>query len=71
MRHLITVVDPKRVPEADPESVRTMGAAPDTTATPTEKEEPAESVTEIAAVETPTEEKSTGDKTSDEIKTDA
>lgn len=27
IRHLITQVDPKRVPEADPESVRTLGAA--------------------------------------------
>jgi small subunit ribosomal protein S6 len=28
IRHLVTVVDPKRVPEPDPESVRTLGAAP-------------------------------------------
>jgi small subunit ribosomal protein S6 len=31
IRHLITVVDPKRVPEVDAESVRTLGAAPETT----------------------------------------
>jgi small subunit ribosomal protein S6 len=28
IRHLVTVVDPRRVPEPDPESVRTLGAAP-------------------------------------------
>ncbi|MFZ5434668.1 MAG: 30S ribosomal protein S6 [Calditrichota bacterium] len=32
IRHLITVVDPKRVPETDPESIRTLGAAPETAA---------------------------------------
>jgi small subunit ribosomal protein S6 len=31
IRHLITVVDPKRVPDVDAESVRTLGAAPETT----------------------------------------
>ncbi len=29
IRHLITVVDPKRAPEVDHESVRTLGAAPE------------------------------------------
>ena len=29
IRHLITMVDPKRVPEADLESIRTLGAAPE------------------------------------------
>jgi small subunit ribosomal protein S6 len=29
IRHLITVVDPKRVPEPDLESVRTLGASPE------------------------------------------
>jgi small subunit ribosomal protein S6 len=29
IRHLISAVDPKRVPEADPDSVRTLGAAPE------------------------------------------
>jgi len=32
IRHLVTQVDPKRVPEPDPESVRTLGAAPGTAA---------------------------------------
>ena len=34
IRHLITVVDPKRVPEVDLESVRTLGAAPEPVAAP-------------------------------------
>jgi small subunit ribosomal protein S6 len=29
VRHLMTIVDPKRVPEVDHESVRTLGAAPE------------------------------------------
>jgi small subunit ribosomal protein S6 len=29
IRHLITLVEPKRVPEADLESIRTLGAAPE------------------------------------------
>jgi small subunit ribosomal protein S6 len=29
IRHLISAVDPRRVPEADPDSVRTLGAAPE------------------------------------------
>jgi small subunit ribosomal protein S6 len=29
IRHLVTVVDPKRAPETDAESVRTLGAAPE------------------------------------------
>ncbi|MDD5088219.1 MAG: 30S ribosomal protein S6 [bacterium] len=29
IRHLITVLEPKRVPDTDPESVRTLGAAPE------------------------------------------
>jgi small subunit ribosomal protein S6 len=29
IRHLVTLVDPKRVPEVDAESVRTLGAAPE------------------------------------------
>jgi small subunit ribosomal protein S6 len=29
IRHLLTVVDPKRIPEQDLESVRTLGAAPE------------------------------------------
>jgi small subunit ribosomal protein S6 len=34
IRHLITAVDPKRVPEVDSESVRTLGAAPEPVAVP-------------------------------------
>lgn len=40
IRHLITLVDPKRVPESDPESIRTLGAAPETaTQTPASDED--------------------------------
>jgi len=59
IRHLITVVDAKRVPETDPESVRTLGAAPeaapqapDATAAPAEAsvDKPIESATEAPPV---------------------
>ncbi|HEY3294671.1 MAG TPA: 30S ribosomal protein S6 [bacterium] len=36
IRHLITVVEPKRVPEVDLESVRTLGAAPEPVTAPAE-----------------------------------
>ena len=38
VRHLLTVVDAKRVPETDLESVRTLGAAPEATAAAPESE---------------------------------
>jgi small subunit ribosomal protein S6 len=34
IRHLISVVEPSRVPEADAESVRTLGAAPESVPAP-------------------------------------
>jgi len=42
LRHLVTVVDPTRVPEVDEESVRTMGVT---------KEAPAEAESEVVAPE--------------------
>ncbi len=49
IRHLITLVEPKRVPETDLESIRTLGAAPEVVP------EPAPVVTESVAVESATE----------------
>lgn len=41
VRHLITMVDPPRVPEVDAESVRTLGASPEAPAAPVGGEESA------------------------------
>jgi small subunit ribosomal protein S6 len=52
VRHLISVVDPKRVPELDAESVRTLGASPEVVPTVAV---PAEVELGVEAVETPAE----------------
>lgn len=59
IRHLITIVDAHRVPEADPESVRTLGAAPEAPVAPVV----AETSAETAAVTT--EQEPVAEKTED------
>jgi small subunit ribosomal protein S6 len=51
IRHLITAVDPRRVPEVDAESIRTLGAAPEVA--PEAAPEPAAAAPVVEVVETP------------------
>jgi small subunit ribosomal protein S6 len=49
IRHLITIVDPKRVPEVDAEAVRTLGAAPEPVAAPAPEAAVVAEAAEVAA----------------------